>query len=101
MSKRSRALAAFHGIYLLKLSRLSFSKNLSCYADTDSGSYQDYVPKVASISSDNSAAGTGTAETACTICTPFFKKWPVVTTHTIASVEDSLGWVLCWADLNL
>ena len=71
---RSQAVAAFWGVQLLRLSKFSISNSFSCHMVTDIGSCMASVPRVASISVDNSAGGTGEAETTCATCTPFFRK---------------------------
>ena len=71
---RSRAVAAFGGVQLLRPSKFSFSNSFSCHVVTDIGSCKASIPRVASISVDSSAGGTGEAETTRATCTRFFTK---------------------------
>ena len=69
----SLAAAKFLRVQLLRPSKFSFSRSFSCHAATNMGSHAISAPRVASISGDNSAGGTGDADTMHATCTPFFR----------------------------
>ena len=65
----SLAAAEFLGVQLLRPSKFSFL----CCMVTNIGSCTISAPRVASISGDSSAGGTGEVDTTCATCTPFFR----------------------------
>ena len=69
----SLAAATFLVVQLLRPSKFSFLKSFSCHAVTVIGSHAISAPRVASILGDNSAEGTGEADTSCATCTLFFR----------------------------
>ena len=70
---RSQAAAAFQGVQLLEPSKFSFSSNFPAMRSQTWAPIQPH-PRVASISEDSSAGGTGEAETTFVTCTPLLQK---------------------------
>ena len=69
----SLATAAFPGVQELRPSRFNFSRSFSCHAATKRGSSFISSPRAACTSRDNSAGGTGNADSTHAILVPFFK----------------------------
>ena len=66
--------ATFSGHQWANPSKFNFSSNFSYLTATDMGSGRDSVPRVASISGDNSAGVTSDADTTRATGTPFLRK---------------------------